>query len=252
MHPVGSRSGPVVPFELELLMEANRYQRWLVDIVRPHLGNRVLELGSGIGNMSRHLPVGERLLLTEVDPHLARILEKRVPTTGAREIALVDPSRKLAGLFAHERLDTVLSFNVLEHVTDEVAMVRDLIDLLKQTPGPRPRRIVSVVPAHSWAYGEVDRAYGHFRRYTADTFRKLLADAGSEPLRDANFYHRYLNLPGLLGWWLNGKLLRRKKLGKANIRAFEVLCPVLRPADDFLHERLRFPFGNSLLAVYKL
>jgi hypothetical protein len=33
---------------------------------------------------------------------------------------------------------------------------------------------------------------------------------------------------------------------------FEALCPVIRPVDDFMHKRLRVPFGNSLLAVYKL
>jgi hypothetical protein len=63
---------------------------------------------------------------------------------------------------------------------------------------------------------------------------------------------RYVNLVGLLGWWVNSRLLGRRGIGTGNIQAFEALCPVIRPIDDFLHKRLRLPLGNSLLAVYKL
>ncbi|NMK93927.1 class I SAM-dependent methyltransferase, partial [Staphylococcus capitis] len=113
MHPVAIAGGSAVPFELELLVGATRYQQWLVDVVRPYLGGRVLELGSGIGNMSRHLPVEERLVLSEINPELVRILEERVPSQGNRSVVLVDPSRPLAETFRSESFDTVLSFNVL-------------------------------------------------------------------------------------------------------------------------------------------
>lgn len=243
---------PAVPFELELLVGAPRYQRWLVDVVRPYLGHRVLELGSGIGNMSRHLPVSERLVLSEINPDLVKILEERVPSQGARSVTLVDPNAPLADTFRHENFDTVLSFNVLEHIPDDAAMMRDLIRLLKSSGAPGTKRIVTVVPAHQWAFGEIDKAFEHCRRYSAGSFRRLLRDAGAEPLSRKNFRFRYLNLAGLFGWWLNGKVLKRRQIGTANVRTFEALCPILRPADDFLHTRLRLPLGNSLLAVYKL
>ena len=87
---------------------------------------------------------------------------------------------------------------------------------------------------------------------SAGSFRRLLHKAGAEPLSRKNFRYRYINLPGLLGWWFNGKFLARRKIGSANIRTFETLCPVIRPVDNFLHGKLRLPLGNSLLAVYKL
>lgn len=175
-----------------------------------------------------------------------------MPSEGSRSIALVDPAASLASSFQHEAFDTVLSFNVLEHIHDDTAMMRDLLDLLRSSSTPGPKRIVTLVPAHQWAFGEVDRAFEHCRRYSAGSFRRLLRNAGAEPLTRKNFRFRYLNLPGLFGWWFNGKLLGRKQIGSGNIRAFETLCPMIRPVDDFLHHRLRVPLGNSLLAVYKL
>lgn len=253
MHPVPAASSAVtadVPFELEILTNAVRYQNWLVDAVRPYLGQRVLELGSGIGNMSRHLPLSERLVFSEISPPLVRILEGRIPPRPGQSVVLVDPSKPLAETFAHENFDTVLSFNVLEHIEDDVAMMRDLIEMLRNSKAPGTKRIVTLVPAHQWAFGEVDKSFEHFRRYSARTFGSVLRRAGAEELRRRNFRHRYMNLPGLLGWWFNGKFLGRKHIGTANVTMFEVLCPLIRPADDFLHKRLRFPFGNSLLAVY--
>jgi SAM-dependent methyltransferase len=243
-------SMPDVPFELEILVNANRYQKWLVDSVRPYLGKRVLELGSGIGNMSRHLPVQERLVLSEISAPLINILEKRVPARPGQTIALVDPSTPLSQTFASENFDTVLSFNVLEHIQDDVGMLKDLIELLQNSNSTSTKRIVTLVPAHQWAFGEVDKAFEHFRRYSTASFGHVLRKAGAPELNRKNFRHRYMNLPGLLGWWFNGKFLGRKEIGSGNVRIFETLCPLIRPADDFLHKRLRFPFGNSLLAVY--
>ena len=250
MHPAAADAASDVPFELEVLVNAVRYQRWLVDAVRPYLGQRVLELGSGIGNMSRHLPVAERLVFSEISPPLVKILEGRIPPRPGQSVVLVDPTRPLAETFASESFDTVLSFNVLEHIEDDVAMMKDLIRLLQNSKAPGVKRIVTVVPAHPWAYGEVDKAFGHFRRYSARSFGKVLRKAGVPELHRRNFRYRYMNLIGLLGWWVNGKLLGRNRIGAGNVTMFELLCPVVRPADDFLHKRLRFPFGNSLVAVY--
>lgn len=250
MHPPAIQGAPDIPFELEVLVNANRYQKWLVDVVRPYLGRRVLELGSGIGNMSRHLPLAERLVFSEISPPLVKILEDRIPAKPGQSVMLVDPSRPLAETFAHENFDTVLSFNVLEHIEDDSAMLADLIQLLQNSKAPGTKRIITVVPAHQWAYGEVDKTFEHFRRYSAASFIKALRKAGVQDVNRRNFRHRYLNLPGLLGWWFNGKLLGRKHIGGGNVKLFEVLCPVIRPMDDFIHHVLRVPFGNSLLAVY--
>src|ERR1700685_2774195 len=40
---------------LERLNRAPRFTRWMADVIRPYVGDRVLEIGAGIGNMSVHL-----------------------------------------------------------------------------------------------------------------------------------------------------------------------------------------------------
>ncbi len=250
MH--GTLPSAPIPFELEILVNANRYQNWLVDVVRPYLGRRVLELGSGIGNMSRHLPIQERLVLSEINPDLVKILETRIAPRAGQSVVLVNPQTALAETFREENFDTVLSFNVLEHIDDDIAMMRDLLQLLSESKSPGPKRIITLVPAHQWAYGEVDKAFEHHRRYSVPSIRNVLRKAGANNLDRHHFYARHLNLAGLLGWWFNGKLLGRNKLGEGNIKLFETLCPVIRPVDDFLHKQLRLPLGNSLLAVYSL
>src|SRR5215471_10648553 len=121
--------------------------------------------------MSQWLPAGELLVLTETEPRLVELLRERVPSyfgpqsanvhvhqleLGAddpREPALVDSS-----------LDTIVSFNVLEHVEDDRAFIAHLLGILRASPAAE-RRLVSLVPAQAWAFSDLDRCYGHFRRY---------------------------------------------------------------------------------------
>jgi len=244
-------SSPPVPFELEALSSAVRYQKWLLELCTPYLGTRILELGSGIGNMSRHLPQGERLILSESSPEMLEILKARIPPRPNQSIVLLDNEKPALETLAGENLDTVVSFNVLEHVRDDVALLRDLLLILSSSTAKGSRRLVTLVPAHQWAFGEVDKSYGHFRRYSAHSYTSALRDAGAKGL-PGSLSFRYLNIPALLGWWLNSKVLRRDRLGEFTISAFEKLIPLLRPIDNFLHEPLGLPFGNSLIAVYEL
>ena len=40
---------------LEIMAAAPNYNRWQYDVISPWVGRRVLEIGSGIGNMSDHI-----------------------------------------------------------------------------------------------------------------------------------------------------------------------------------------------------
>jgi SAM-dependent methyltransferase len=240
-----------IPFELSSLAKARRYQGWMRDTVWPHLGNRILELGSGIGNLSQHLPVREKLILTDIEPALLAILADRFSGQPGIEVRPLTVESSLTRTFTDADLDTIVSFNVLEHVSDDTALLRDAIELLRQSKAPGPKRLVSWVPAHSWAYGEMDREFGHVRRYSDRSFRQTLRRAGATDLK-RNYESRYINLPGLLGWYWTGRVKRKRAIGENSIQAFERICPVVKPVDNFLHRWLRIPFGNSLVAVYRV
>lgn len=246
-----------LPFELEILSRAHQYQRWVADTVRPHLGNRILEVGSGIGNMSKWLPARDALVLSEADQQLLPAL--RCTVTEAFGETLFSPSGKVhveqldlsgdwtEGLRRHE-LDTVVSFNVLEHVEDDAAAMAQMLGLLRESPAPGIKRLVTFVPAHSWAYGSIDRGYGHYRRYGRCDFTRIAKRIGFE----GKIEFQHFNLAGLPGWFMMNRVLKKKKLGLAAVDSFERLCPWIRGIDDFVHSRLKLPLGQSLLVVMTL
>lgn len=243
-----------VPFELQSLSRAHAYQKWATSAVQPYLGQRILEMGAGIGNMSRHLPVRERLILTEYEASLLEILQRDLATwhapdlqkkisTDRFDLLQDDPAR-----FASENLDTIVSFNMLEHIQDDGRAIAAQAQILRNSQALGPRRLILFVPAHPWAFGSVDQAFGHFRRYSAGMLRKLARthapDARIEEMR-------YFNAVGLPGWWMMGRVLKKKEIGAGAVEAFEKICPWVAPFDDFAHKVLRLPLGQSLLSVWR-
>ncbi len=239
-----------IPFELESLAHAKRYQAWVADFVTPHLGSRVLELGAGMGNMSAWLPRRERLILTESDPRLLSILAD-LPwiheSPGIVRVAPLDLSRDDGSALADERLDTIVSFNVLEHVEDDVAALRNLMGLLRRSPSPR-RRLVTFVPAHPWAFGGMDRRFGHFRRYSREYVESLARTVAP----DARLELKFFNLVGLGGWILNGRVLGRSQVGASAIQTFEHLSPLIRRFESGVRRIFDAPMGQSLLFILHL
>lgn len=238
-----------LPFELSSLTQAVRYQEWIYRTIAPFLGSRILEIGAGIGNMSRWLPLRERLILTENCPELLPILKRQF-----QEKLSTDPRIMIQSLnvlkdpldqFFKENLDTVISFNVLEHIEDDRTVLERLALILRESQAKGPKRLVSFVPSHSWAYGSLDQAFGHYRRYSQKSFLTMAREIAPE----AKLYSSYFNCFGLAGWILNGRILRKTAIGDGAIRTFEALCPVVSVIDDWIHRVISLPIGQSLLVV---
>jgi SAM-dependent methyltransferase len=251
LPPSGARTDAElskIPFELRSLAAARNYQAWVYRSVEPLLGKRILELGAGIGNMSRWLPVRERLILTESEPTLCEMLRESLGDRASDprvSTASLDLSNADIPRYAAENLDTIVSFNVLEHVEDDRAAIASLCEILRKSQAPGPRRLVSFVPAHSWAYGAMDKTFGHYRRYS----RGRLASILREVAPDARHTSSYFNVVGLAGWIVNGRVLGKSQIGMGSIAAFERICPIVAPVDDWLHRYLKLPMGQSLISV---
>jgi SAM-dependent methyltransferase len=240
-----------LPFELDMLAEARNYQKWLFDAVEPYLGRRILEVGSGIGNMSRWLPAEELLVLTETEAELLDLLRRRAPdyfgsNVGHVQIDGLDlsPHTLAATSLARYQVDTIVSFNVLEHIEDDRAAIATLVDTLRDGPAP-VRRLISFVPAQAWALSDLDRHYGHFRRYSSARIRELSADLAPE----ARVIVTPFNALGLVGWVWNTMILKKTKIDKRSVQAYDAVCRYTRATDDFVCRRLRYPFGQSFVWV---
>ena len=218
---------------LESLAAAPGVARWTVAQFNPHLGNRVLEAGCGAGNLTGHLLDRENLTVVDVDDrHLVQIRRRfgHLENVDVVQGDLQNPELydRLTGEF-----DNVVCVNVLEHLDRPEVTVSQFFKAIRSGG-----KAMILVPAHDWLFSDADKAIGHRRRYTRDSLRKLLEDAGFEVERLYEF-----NRLGVLGWWAN-KMAGRTKISLFQVRAFSVLLPIAR-----VIERFSFLPGLSLIAV---
>jgi SAM-dependent methyltransferase len=149
---------------LQSVRRARGFNRWLVRQMAPYVGRRVLEAGSGIGNLTEFFLDRERLACVDLDPFYVQRLRQRYGHLSNLSFQEVDLSR-LEGCsnLQQANLDTIICINVLEHIEDDAKVLRNFFKLLR--PGGHA---LLLVPANPRLYTGVDEALGHFRRYTPD------------------------------------------------------------------------------------
>jgi SAM-dependent methyltransferase len=222
---------------LEIMAAAPRYAAWQVEMLRPWLGRRIMEIGSGTGNISACLRGldPELLLLTDTDPwYLDRLRQQFAgdPVVDFADLTLPDPETHQR--FADRRLDAVAALNVLEHIEDHLGALQSMRRMV--VPGGR---VVLLVPALPALYGTLDTELQHCRRYTKASLRAVMAAAGLQDIQ-TTWYNRL----GTFGWWFNARVRKAPRIPVSQLRFFDSLVPLLR------HERwLPLPFGQSLIAV---
>lgn len=225
-------------WELEQVREGrlllNRLDSWLFEEAEPFIGERILEVGCGHGNLTQHLlsrqlVVGIDISRSSIATFKQRFLDQPHVHGFVRDIT--DPS---VLELASWQFDTVIALNVLEHIEQEERALEHISGLLQ--PGGY---FIVIVPALPGLYGSMDRSIGHFRRYTAGNLRQKLERKFSV------HYLRYFNLLGIAGWWLNGKIFRRRVPPQGQLRVFNLLVPLVRATERVV----RMPVGLSLLAV---
>ncbi|MCS7043699.1 MAG: glycosyltransferase [Bryobacteraceae bacterium] len=220
---------------LDRLAAARRFNAWMAETIAPYVGRRVLEIGAGIGNLTRRLaPKRELYIASDIDDgHLAR-LAARLSHRPQVRVARIDLSRCEDFLPFAGQVDTVVCLNVVEHVEDDRLALRNIHDVL--APGGRA---IILVPEGPGIYGQLDVVLGHFRRYTEAELRQKMLEAGFELERLFGF-----NRVTRPGWWWNGRLLRRRTFSRIQLWAFDRLVWLWKRIDGWLPWR-----GVSLIAV---
>ena len=212
-----------------------QYLSWMTGVIRPHLGDTVLELSAGIGNICGHL-MGRRLryVASEKDPLYLHALRNRFLRTPNVEVQPIDPEQPSDYRQAGGPFDTVLCINVLEYVEDPRAVLRAAAGSLKLGGA-----LIVLVPQSPALFGTLDRAIGHRRRFLRTQLEALLTESGLS-VKDV----RHLNKIGAVGWWLFGSILRRKRIGRLMLKSFDKTVWFWRHLDGVLP----WP-GLSMVAV---
>ena len=242
---------------LERMAEAPAYNRWTYDRISRWIGPRVLEVGAGIGNLSKFFIDRQRVVLTDTESNYRETLlrrfgeqrqgerrqlasrvgedrrrggDRRALNVQVVEMSLPNVPEELAG----ESFSTIVCLNVLEHVQDDLASLRTMRQLLEPNG-----RLVLLVPALPALFSSLDTELGHFRRYTPEALKAVYADSGLRLL-----HMEYFNLVGILGWWWSGRVRSRKMIPRWPLRVFDILVPAFR-----LERLLPWRVGLSLIAV---
>ncbi len=213
------RYGSEVSFRLN---RAPNYIRWIADLVRPHVGARVLEIGAGSGNLTLNLVPRTHYRACDPNPFFVRELKKLVDTRPYLSAGAIDPA-DVTSFPAGEKFETIICQNMLEHLEDDGAALRNLRTLLQ--PGGQ---VVALVPHGDGLYGSLDGLLGHCRRYSRAQLRAVAQSAGFRCVRLAGF-----NRLGSLAWWLDGRVLQRRRFSLLQIKALNWLVPLLRHLDRF-------------------
>ena len=220
---------------LNSLTGTPQYLSWITAVLRPHLGDTVLEIGAGIGNLtSRLMGKKPRYVAAEKDTLYLHALRNRFLRTPSVTVCELDPNRPEDFAAWAGQFETALCVNVLESVDDPAAVVRSLRRSL--APGGA---LIVLVPQGPGLYGSLDRGMGHRRRFDARELRELLAASGFTVERE-----HQLNKIGTLSWWIFGKLLGRTKMNRPMLKLWDKTVWFWRRADPLLP----WP-GLSLIAV---
>ncbi|MCZ7547443.1 MAG: class I SAM-dependent methyltransferase [Anaerolineae bacterium] len=208
---------------------------WLLEQVRPYLGQRILEVGCGHSNLTAPLLRGRELVVaTDQDAASVAKVRARFPDAANLVTHTADITDPAVLDLARYRLDTVVCLNVLEHIEDDITALAHMRDLL--TEG----YLIVIVPALRALYGTIDRAIGHYRRYAKADLRRLIERVG---LRVVALH--YTNPLGALGWFVNARILRRRVPPAGQLKLFNALVPALA----WFERHVRLPFGLSVLSV---
>ena len=211
------------------------YLSWLTQVLRPFVGDTVLEVGAGIGNISARL-MGRRLLYVagEKEPLYLHALRNRFLRTPNVSVRKIDPECAPDFEGFDESFDTILCVNVLEYVEDPAQTLAVLQKALK--PGGV---LIVLVPQGVGLYGSLDRAMGHKRRFERNNIVALLQGVGLRVERI-----RSLNKISSPSWWLYSRVLRTSYINKVSLKIFDKTVWLWRRIDGMLPWR-----GLSLILV---
>lgn len=220
--------------ELKLFSEARNWRSYWTRVIEPYLGESVLEVGAGVGSVTRLLsPHHVNWTALEPDNNLAKRIEEEVVDSSVEVVvgsidAMVD-----APVF-----DSILYADVLEHIEQDALEVRKAARRLRSGGF-----LIVLSPAHSWLFSHFDARVGHFRRYSIDS---LVSLAPPNSTLQTCFY---LDSVGLLASLANRFLLRT---GAPTRRQIAVWDKSMIPVSRFLDRLIRHRLGKSVVVVWRI
>ncbi|MBS1713124.1 MAG: class I SAM-dependent methyltransferase [Armatimonadetes bacterium] len=210
--------------------------RRLLDQAAPHCQD-VLDLGCGTGALLSELGTTKTAFGLDFSEHAVGFCRQR----GLPRLVKGDAERLP---FGDGSFDAVVSLDTFEHLERDKVAMAEAFRVLR--PGGT---IVLNVPAFRWLWGPHDVALMHFRRYTRNEVRELLASTGFEC--QVVSYSVFLLFPVVVCI----RALERLRRGRAEVRLPQVGAPLNGVLTSLMQAEGRWigptslPWGSSVVAV---
>lgn len=220
-----------------LLSERYNYNHWIYNNIQNFVGNKILEVGAGIGNLTDFIILRKNLTIIDINQDYIDYLNAKYSFRDKENFSVfnLDIQNIELSPFAAEKFDTIICLNILEHLENDGKAVENMSSLLQ--PGGK---LIILVPALKILYGSMDISFQHLRRYNKKDLKSLIREKNLEIVK---FY--YLNFLGLLGWFFNGRILNKKQLPEKQTKLFDKLVPFL----GFIERIIKPPLGQSLIMI---
>jgi 2-polyprenyl-3-methyl-5-hydroxy-6-metoxy-1,4-benzoquinol methylase len=221
--------------QARLANNAANYNRWIYEQIAPYIGQRILDIGCAIGNITQFYLDRDRIIGLDVVDESLEVIRARFADYPNFEAHHVDITTPELQRFASENIDTVVMLNVLEHIEDDIGTLRGIWNVL--VPGGRLLMLVPVIKA---LYGPMDKADHHYRRYSRAEL--------NYKLRAANFeieQQKYFNFLGIAAWFFTNHILRRTMAAPTQYSLFDKLVPILSRLEAIKPP----PLGLSLVTI---
>ena len=210
---------------LNSLTGTPQYQSWITKILRPYLGDTVLEIGAGLGDWTGRL-MGKKLLYVaaESDALYLHALRNRFLRTPNVTVCELDPERDSDYQPWEDQFSSALCVNLLETVDDPASVITSLAQCLR--PGGN---LVVLVPQVQSLFSSLDRGMGHKRRFDEPELRKMIESCGLQIERE-----HQINKIGALSWWLFGSVMHRAKMNRPGLKLWDKTVWFWRRVDFLL------------------
>lgn len=220
--------------------KATAFNKWMCEQIIPWVKGHILEIGSGIGNISEILFQNNlTVTLSDLNPQYCSLLKSKFEHVDnckgviSIDISTVSFEEKYDGLLG--KFDNIIALNVIEHIEDDGRAFANCKKLLK--PGGQ---IIILVPAFNFLYNSFDRELGHYRRYTIKSLNEKMEQSGFSII-----HRQYFNMPAILGWYFSGSIFKLKLIPENQLHFYNLLVPFFRILDK-LFQRI---MGISVIMV---
>jgi 2-polyprenyl-3-methyl-5-hydroxy-6-metoxy-1,4-benzoquinol methylase len=225
---------------LSVIKKAENFNKWMYQTIKPYCDGQILEIGSGIGNISQlFLRDGYQMTLSDIRSDYCENLRTQFSAfsnfKGIIHLDIVHRNFEKEYQSYFSKYDTVFALNVIEHIPDDNLAIRNCQSLLKSVG-----KLIILAPAYPQLFNNFDQGLEHYRRYTKKSLNLLISKNNFSIIKS-----QYFNAVGILGWYISGKLQGNTSIPKDQMKLYDNLMPVVRIIDVSLLNKV----GLSVITI---